>query len=325
VATLDGKLLETYQGERTAVAVAKWGMKVANAEVAKRLSGGGGGSKSGGAKPPPSEPGAGKAVVTLSESNFDKKVVSDSAPWMVEFYAPWCGHCKQLAPEWASAAEALAPRGVKLGAVDCTANEALCSRFGVSGYPSILVFGRDKSAHSPYEGPRTSAGVQAFAARLLETDGAPPEVPQLLGSEGYAAACTASGRQACVLAFLPHILDSSASARNRTLATLIKSAGAFAGRPWGWAWLEAAAQPELERALGVSQFPAVAMLNANKQVSSLMRASLSADNVKDFLNTLPGAAPVTLPAQELLATTQPWDGKDAEVPEMVDEFSLDEL
>lgn len=41
------------------------------------------------------------------------------------------GHCKQLAPNWAKAAEELAPRGLQLGAVDCTANEELCARFEV--------------------------------------------------------------------------------------------------------------------------------------------------------------------------------------------------
>ncbi len=193
------------------------------------------------------------------------------------------------------------------------------------GYPTILVFGRDKHAHKSYDGGRTASDIVAFGGKLLETEGAPPEVPQLLGADDYAAACTASGRQACVLAFVPHIMDASASARNRTLSVLVKGAAAFASRPWGWAWLEAGAQPKLEQALGVSQFPAVAMINANKGVSALMRAALSLENLKEFLNVVKGAAPVTLPAAAELAATQPWDGKDAPPPELEDEFSLDEL
>jgi len=56
-------------------------------------------------------------VIKLTESNFNKEVVNSADLWLVEFYAPWCGHCKQLAPQWEKAASAL--KGiVKLGAVD---------------------------------------------------------------------------------------------------------------------------------------------------------------------------------------------------------------
>jgi len=45
------------------------------------------------------------AVVKLTTSNWDKQVIKSSKLWMVEFYAPWCGHCKQLTPHWEKAAE----------------------------------------------------------------------------------------------------------------------------------------------------------------------------------------------------------------------------
>ena len=37
-------------------------------------------------------------VIELTDSNFEKEVLKSDEPWLVEFYAPWCGHCKRLAP-----------------------------------------------------------------------------------------------------------------------------------------------------------------------------------------------------------------------------------
>lgn len=187
------------------------------------------------------------------------------------------------------------------------------------------MFGRDKSKPRVYDGPRTASEIVSFGLKLLETDGAPPEVSQLLSGEQYGAACTAQGRQACVLAFLPHIQDTTAASRKRSLEALGASAGAFASRPWGWAWLEAGAQPELETALGVSQFPSVVMVNAKKGVASRMKAALSGPNLKEFLNLVPNAEPVVLPQADGLVATEPWDGQDAPPPQLEDEIPLDEL
>lgn len=61
-------------------------------------------------------------VVQLTSSNFKSQVVKSDEIWLVEFYAPWCGHCKNLVPEWEKAAKAL--KGIiKIGAVDVTTNE----------------------------------------------------------------------------------------------------------------------------------------------------------------------------------------------------------
>lgn len=49
-------------------------------------------------------------VVDLTPSNFDRLVTNSDEVWIVEFYAPWCGHCKNLVPEYKKAARALKVR-----------------------------------------------------------------------------------------------------------------------------------------------------------------------------------------------------------------------
>lgn len=73
---------------------------------------------------------SGDDVVQLTAANFDSLVANSPDPWIVEFFAPWCGHCVSLAPEYKKAASVL--KGiVKVGAVDATQAEALASRFQV--------------------------------------------------------------------------------------------------------------------------------------------------------------------------------------------------
>lgn len=58
-------------------------------------------------------------MVVLTDSNFDKLVINSGESWIVEFYAPWCGHCKNLEPEW-NKLPSLLKGDVKVGKVDAT-------------------------------------------------------------------------------------------------------------------------------------------------------------------------------------------------------------
>lgn len=106
-------------------------------------------------------------VAQLDDSNFDS--VAGAAPLMlIEFYAPWCGHCKRLAPEYEKAAEKLAKASIPLAKVDCTEAESVCQRFGVSGYPTLKIF-RDGEVAKDYEGPREADGI----VRTMMVEGGP--------------------------------------------------------------------------------------------------------------------------------------------------------
>ena len=98
---------------------------------------------------------------------------------MVEFYAPWCGHCKQLAPEWEEAAKKL-KGSVKLGAVDATVHNSLAQEYGIKGFPTIKLFsaGKKKKAKD-YQGPREAAGIVDYALSSLDAAGVPPSITEV--------------------------------------------------------------------------------------------------------------------------------------------------
>ena len=104
-------------------------------------------------------------VVVLSDATFDD-FISSHPLVLVEFYAPWCGHCKELAPTWSEAAQRLKTLDpyVPLAKVDATENDALATRFSVTGYPTIKVF-RDGVAEE-YKGPRDADGIFEHAKKI---------------------------------------------------------------------------------------------------------------------------------------------------------------
>jgi len=105
-------------------------------------------------------------VVKAGESTFDSEVASSPLS-LVEFFAPWCGHCKALAPQFDKAAAEL--KGVaKLIAVDCTIDKDLCSKYGVQGFPTLKVFRNDGSKPSEYQGGRQSADIVKFLRKQTE-------------------------------------------------------------------------------------------------------------------------------------------------------------
>jgi protein disulfide-isomerase-like protein len=106
------------------------------------------------------EPGG--AVVELTTSAFDETVLPDER-WLVAFTAPWCSHCKKLAPVYRAAAERLSDK-VRFGTVDATAEKKLAKRFEVSGYPTIMYM--HAGSRRSYGGDKTIVGFAEYAARV---------------------------------------------------------------------------------------------------------------------------------------------------------------
>jgi len=239
----------------------------------------------------------------VTSSNIDEVVFASKDIWFLEFYAPWCGHCKNLEPEWNAVATAMKGQ-VKFGKVDATVETQLAERFGVNGYPTIKYFGYggDKSSGTaqPYQGGRTAADISAFANELLDRANIDPEVHELVNQKVFDEHC--QGAKICLMLFVPNIYESNADERNKYIATIKDVAKRNRKQPIVYFWLAAGDQLDIERKLNLGfGYPAVLAVSRTKNVFATMLSSFSVPNIHDFVvKVQSGAAGVsTLPKDGL--------------------------
>ncbi|KAF9949655.1 hypothetical protein BGZ72_008590 [Mortierella alpina] len=131
------------------------------------------------------------AVTVLTDASFENDVLKSGKHALVEFFAPWCGHCKNLAPVYEKVAQDfLNDKHVLIGSVDATVEKAIAEKHGVSGYPTIKFFKPDGTVED-YEGGRSEqdfidfinkkVGTQRVAGGLLSSAaGRIPELDELV-------------------------------------------------------------------------------------------------------------------------------------------------
>ncbi|CAN6822602.1 unnamed protein product [Brassica oleracea var. botrytis] len=117
-------------------------------------------------------------VVVLTEDSFEKEVGKDKGA-LVEFYAPWCGHCKKLAPEYEKlAASFKKAKSVLIAKVDCDEHKTVCTKYDVSGYPTIKWFPKGSLEPQKYEGARNAEALAEFVNKEGGTNVKLAAVPQ---------------------------------------------------------------------------------------------------------------------------------------------------
>lgn len=106
------------------------------------------------------------AVIELLPSNFDEIVLKSGKPTLVEFFAPWCGHCKTLAPVYEELAFALehAQDKVQIAKVDADAHRSLGKRFNVQGFPTLKWFDGKSDTPTDYKSGRDIDSLTNFIA-----------------------------------------------------------------------------------------------------------------------------------------------------------------
>lgn len=122
------------------------------------------------------------AVLDLEPGNFDDVVLKSGKPALVEFFAPWCGHCKNLAPVYEELATVFqhASDKVSVAKVDADNHKSLGKRFGVSGFPTLKWFDGKSDKPIDYSGGRDLESLSKF---ITEKTSLKPKVKGKLPSQ----------------------------------------------------------------------------------------------------------------------------------------------
>lgn len=145
----------------------------------------------------------------------------------------------------------------------------------------------------------------------------PDRVEQLLGDSEFREHCE---HRTCILAFLPHILDGGAAARNGYLNTLqeVFKKSKAENTPTGFMWLQGGDQFEIEEMLSLQfGFPAVVAVNLKKERYGVHRGTLDKASLSEFLKAMMVGRVPLHPLPKGLPRFQkiePWDGKDGQPP-----------
>lgn len=124
----------------------------------------------------------------LTQADFDTSI--SKGLWLVEFYSPYCPHCKRFAPTWDKVAKEKAPlaeiSGFTMAQVDCIAQGDVCHSNKVTGYPQVMLF-QDGKKITEYSGDRTPDALSSFVDKQVaeyaqastSTPGSSPSSPHL--------------------------------------------------------------------------------------------------------------------------------------------------
>jgi thioredoxin domain-containing protein 5 len=149
----DGKVVGQFKGSRDLDRLKKFMKKYVKEEPQTPI-----------ARPPPPPPPVVNPtgeVLSLNRDLFTTTLIK--GPAFIKFFAPWCGHCKKLAPIWKQLAQQMKNK-LTIADVNCDDNASLCKSQSIEGYPTLIFFDGN-GVKSEYNGGRKLDQLKAFSEK----------------------------------------------------------------------------------------------------------------------------------------------------------------
>ena len=106
-------------------------------------------------------------VAELDPATHDKVTRGDGLPVLIDYWAPWCGPCRMMAPDFAKAAKTLAPK-VRLMKLNTEDHPAISTRIGIRGIPALVLYAQGREV-ARLAGARPAADIVAFVQQNLRS------------------------------------------------------------------------------------------------------------------------------------------------------------